>query len=216
MSSTWAWALGILGTLALIVGIVAYDAQQQNRATSVPEEVAVVGDDEWVLGPSDAKVTIIEYADFQCPACRYAAPAVKQVQAEFPDQVRLVYRHFPLKSIHDNAEPAARATEAAGKQGKFWEMAALLYEEQAAWQASTDIQADLLAYAAQLQLNTDQFTTDFASEAVAAQVDADVRSGQRAQIDATPTFIVNGKRVKNPGAPENWRALIEAELQGAE
>jgi protein-disulfide isomerase len=93
----------------------------------------IVAQDDWVKGNKDSKVIVVEYSDFQCPACAAYFPMVEQVMDEYKDKVAFVYRHFPLTSIHPHAEPMARAAEAAGKQGKFWEMYELIFKNQNAW-----------------------------------------------------------------------------------
>ena len=212
MSSTWTWVAGIIITLGLIVGIVAFDTNQQQKAITVPSEVATVGIDEWTKGPENAPVTLIEYADFQCPACRLTATVVQQVYDAYPDDLRLVFRLFPLTSIHQNAALSAQAAVAAGEQGKFWEMHNLLYETQGDWSQADDVQSIFIEDAQKLGLEVEKFTTDLTSETIVKKVKENEQAAINAKIDATPTFIMNGKIIQNPGSFEDFKTLIDSEL----
>src|SRR3990167_4396909 len=124
MNEQWPWVAAVLITIGLIGGIVYFDGQSTatSSSTTVPEEIMTVAEGEWVKGNPSAPVTIIEYSDFQCPACGHYYPILKELLSKDGEKIRFVYRHFPLTNLHPNAEGAARATEAAGLQGKFWEM----------------------------------------------------------------------------------------------
>ena len=159
----------------------------------VPGVNEVVADDH-VFGKADSTVTLIEYGDFQCPACGLYYPMVKQVKSEFGDRIRFVFRNFPLSQIHSNAVLGAHAAEAAGKQGKYWEMHDKLYENQKEWSEGTASAARsaIEGYAKDLGLNLDQFKNDIDSDAVASKVDTDYASGVKAGVNSTPTFYLNG------------------------
>jgi len=148
-----------------------------------------VGPRDHVVGPAAAPVTLLEYGDFQCPYCGAAHPIVKEVQRLLGKNLRFVFRHFPLTTIHPHAEHAAEAAEAAGAQKKFWQMHDVLFENQ---RALTD--ADVAAYAAALGLDTDQFVGELAVHAHAPRVKEDFMSGVRSGVNGTPTFFVNGVR----------------------
>jgi cyclophilin family peptidyl-prolyl cis-trans isomerase/predicted DsbA family dithiol-disulfide isomerase len=154
-----------------------------------------VGADEHILGNANAAVTIIEYGDFQCPACAALHPALKTTMNAVSDTVRLVFRHFPLSQIHDKATITARAAEAAGLQGQFWEMHDLLYTKQNDWEGKpvAEITATLKTYADELKLDAAKFEQDLASEAVAARVQRDVDSGTAANVTGTPGLFVDGR-----------------------
>ncbi len=140
------------------------------------------------IGPNDAKVTIVEFSDFQCPACKAAQPTVTAVLQKYKDKIRFVYREFPLPS-HEFGMVAAQAAEAAGLQNKFWEMHKLLFEK------SPDLSKDkLFEYAKSLNLDIDLFTKDFDSESVKASIAKDQYDGNAAGVDATPTFFINGTK----------------------
>ena len=152
----------------------------------------VVAEDH-ILGGDEAKYTLVEYGDLQCPDTATSEPEVIEIQERFHDEFRLVYRHFPLTDIHANAYHAALATEAAARQNKFWEMRTQLLEHQDQLEPS-----DLTGYASQLGLDLEQFKRDIADRQLAAKVDADIQSGARSGVDSTPTFFLNGKML-DPG-----------------
>ena len=148
-------------------------------------------------GAENAKVTLVEYSDFQCPACAAFFPYVEGILSAYPDDVRLVYRHFPLTSIHANAEEGAWASEAASKQGKFWEMYTLLFDRQKDWSNLAAPSEMFMAYADLLGLNKEQFKADYESAETRARVQTDVNSANRAGINSTPTFYLNGVALDN-------------------
>lgn len=150
-----------------------------------------------VKGKEDSKVLIVEYGDFQCPSCKGAYPNVKTLMEEYGDRVGLVFRNFPLTSIHPNAKAGAAAAEAAGLQGKFWEMHDLLYESQDNWSSlDTSKRTDaFVSYASQLGLDTNKFTSDLSNEDVSKKISFDLTLGKENGADATPTFFVNGEKL---------------------
>lgn len=154
-----------------------------------PHLAVPVVERDHVQGPADAPVTLVEYGDFECPYTGRAYPIIKQVQRALGDQLRLVFRNFPLTDIHPHAQQAAEAAEAAGAQGKYWEMHDLLFEHQKALNLS-----DLLGYARQLDLDVARFERDLAGRAYAARVGDDVAGAERSGVEGTPTFFVNGRR----------------------
>jgi len=148
-----------------------------------------VGERDWIKGPEDARITLVEYGDFECPQCGKAYPSVNGLLEEFPDDIRLVFRHFPLKTIHDNAENAALAAEAAGHQGKFWEMHSMLFENR------LDLELDnILSYGKQIGLDSEKFEQDIVEKSYSKKVTEDFRSGVRSGVNGTPTFFINGDR----------------------
>lgn len=156
-----------------------------------------LGADERILGNPEAAVTLIEYADFQCPACAAFHRGFKPVFATVSDTVRLVFRHFPLTAIHDKAQLAAHAAEAAALQGKFWEMHDVLFEKQSEWSAQplSAFTATLKSYAQSIGLDVARFERDLASAEVAARVQRDLRSGELAGVGGTPTVYLDGQFV---------------------
>jgi protein-disulfide isomerase len=155
-----------------------------------------------VRGPADAPVTLLEYGDYECPHCGLAHPIVNEVQQRLGRQLRFAFRHFPLAEIHPHAEMAAEAAEAAGAQGRFWEMHDLLFKNQDALNDT-----DLLRYAEVLGLELTRFVNELADRTWEPRVREDFMSGVRSGVNGTPTFFVNGVRHDGP-----WDAdsLIEA------
>ena len=143
-------------------------------------------------GPAAAKIQIVEFSDFQCPACRYAEPSVRQIFTVYGDKVRFVFKHFPLR-MHEWAKPAAAAAECAGRQGKFWEYHDRLYDNQAEW---TNEKADafLTGYARDAKLDVPAWEVCRQSPSAAAAVASDQKDGENAWVASTPTFFINGRR----------------------
>lgn len=167
-----------------------------------------VGADEWIKGNPEAKVTLVEYSDLQCPACKARLPLIKSIVDEFGNHIRFVYRHFPLY-IHDNSQIAAQAAEAAGLQGKFWEMHDILFENQESWSPleKDQVETAFAIYAAKIQLDIAKFKLDIDSGAVRDAVKSDADSGESAGVNSTPTFFLNGKKI-NPSDNEEFRTLV--------
>ncbi len=170
--------------------------------------------DEWQQGPSDAKVTLVEYADFECPACAAYHPVLKEVKEAFKNELRFVYRHFPLP-MHRNAVAASLAAEAAGKQGKFWEMSDLLYAKQKEWDKKTSEDRGMFEkYATELGLNLEQFKTDMQNDELRKKIEAQRSSGDDLNVRGTPSFFLNGESITNPSNAEAFKNLIRAKLEG--
>jgi protein-disulfide isomerase len=142
-----------------------------------------------IRGNPNAPLTLLEYGDYQCPYCGAAYPVVEQVRQHFGDRLRFVFRHFPLTQVHPAAESAAEAAEAAGAQGKFWEMHDMLFTHQ---YALDDVH--LAEYAAIIGLDVGRFKLDLASHAYAERVREYFLSGVRSGVNGTPTFFINGER----------------------
>ncbi len=144
-------------------------------------------------GNLESDIRLIEYSDFQCPACKNAAPIIASLIQEFGDQFALEYRHYPLRTIHPNAQLAAQAAEAAGKQGKFWEMHDLLFEKQSEWSQSFNPERYFRNYANDLDLNEDRFRFDLRSDEIKDLVNAHYDEAQTLGIPGTPGFVYNGE-----------------------
>ncbi len=164
-----------------------------------------VNESDHIRGSDRAPVTLVEYGDYECPHCGQAYPVVEELIRQLGRVLRVVYRHFPLTSIHPRAEPAAEASEAAGAQGKFWEMHAQLFENQDALEDE-----DLILYADAIGLDTDQFTGELASHVHAPRVREDLLGGVRSGVNGTPTFFINGVRHDGPYDFDSLFAAIEA------
>ncbi len=168
--------------------------------------------DDWTQGSSTAPVTLVEYADFQCPACSTYSPVISRLLKEEAGKVYFGYRYFPLPQ-HGNALSSAYAATAAGLQGKFWEMHDILFDKQADWQDVADPTSLYVGYAKTLNLDIAKFTADMSSDAVKARVEAGSQDSKALGLDYTPTLFLNGKRIANPQSYEAFKALIEAAAQ---
>lgn len=149
----------------------------------------VSDDRDHIAGPASAPVTLVEYGDYQCPYCGMAYPIVKQLQQALGDELRFVFRNFPLTDAHPHAEHAAEAAESAGAQGEFWAMHDMLYENQEALDDGA-----LVSYGEQIGIDTDQLASDLQRGAYRARVREDFRGGVRSGVNGTPSFFVNGTR----------------------
>ncbi|OGI72699.1 hypothetical protein A3J61_00135 [Candidatus Nomurabacteria bacterium RIFCSPHIGHO2_02_FULL_38_15] len=167
---------------------------------------------DWVRGDANAKVTLVEYSDFQCPACAAYYPLVKKLEEKFGSQMSFTYRHFPLSQIHKNAELAAMAAEAAGLQGKFWEMHDMLFENQTAWSNNYNAKKVFIGYAEKLVLNTDQFENDLDRKDLRDKIAANYKEGVSIGINGTPSFFVNGVKITNPKSYEEFEKIISEKL----
>lgn len=172
---------------------------------------------EWVKGDPNAKVVLVEYSDFQCPACAYYHGMLKSVIPEFSNHIAFIYRHFPL-SQHDNALITAYAAEAAGIQGKFYEMHDLIFAGQGEWSNMSNSQAEakMIEYAEQLSLDVDKFKSDISSKEVEAAVKQDLQSANEAGVNSTPSFYLNGQKITNPSNNEAFREIIRNAVKEAE
>lgn len=161
-----------------------------------------------VRGPKTAAITIIEFSDMQCPYCASAAPTVRELMSEYPDNIKWVFKNFPLP-FHSDSALAHRAVMAAANQGKFWEMHDLIFSSQRAIKRS-----DLLAKASSLGLEMDAFVADMDSDKTRHLVEADVDEGNRLNVNGTPTFFINGREFSGALSLTRFRAVIDKELSG--
>lgn len=165
-----------------------------------------------VTGKGASGVTLVEYGDYQCPFCGQFYPIVKAVQQKYDAQIFFQFRNLPLLQVHQNAFAGARAAEAAGLQGKFWEMHDLLYENQNTWGQSSNAQTYFEQYAGQLGLNLPQFKTDAASRKVNDLINADIAAFTKTgNPESTPTFFLDGKKIQ-PSSVDDFSKLIDAEI----
>lgn len=162
-------------------------------------------------GAGDAKVVLTQFADFQCPACKAFEPTLAEILTENEGKVRLVFKHFPLyPSPHKNALVSAYASEAAGKQGKFWEMHDKLYETQDDWAEAGDPKDKFVGYASDLGLNVDDFSRDLNDEAGKDVIDRDKALGTELKLSGTPTIFINGEEfdLRSGGGAEGLKAKV--------
>jgi protein-disulfide isomerase len=159
-----------------------------------------------VKGNPDAKLAIVEFSDFQCPFCNRVEPTLKQIEKQYGDQVRIVFKHLPL-SIHPKAPAAHAAAEAAHQQGKFWEMHDLIFANQREMS-----EAKYLEYAKQLGLDMDKFKADLKSEEVQKRVKQDMAEASKLGVTGTPAFFVNGRFLSGAQPFSSFESLIDEEL----
>jgi protein-disulfide isomerase len=164
-------------------------------------------------GPADAPVTLEEFGDFECPPCGLLHPVLQTMEKEFSGRIRVTFREFPLVPTHVHALAAARSAEAAGLQGKFWEMHDLLYENQKTWHDAFDARPIFEDYATKIGLNMEKFRSDSSGEVVAQRIFLDGKRGHAMGVNGTPTVFMNGREVPFESlAQDKLRALIQAQL----
>jgi protein-disulfide isomerase len=169
-----------------------------------------------IRGPASSTVTLIEYSDFQCPACRNAYPMVEKLINESSTTMSFVYRHFPLYPLpHKNANIASYAAEAAGMQGRFWEMYRKLFDTQPDWENSDNAAIIFEGYAQSFGLDIVTYKKDAASDTVKDRVKRDRDEGDSLGIAGTPTFFVNGKAIVNPSNYEEFKSIIDSAAQSS-
>lgn len=201
----WFWSISAL-VLILLTWLIITTAKPNTQGSTV------VTDKEWSKGNPEALVTLIEYSDFQCPACATYYPMVNKLAEEMGEEVRVIYRHFPLSSIHPQAELAARAAEAAGQQDAFWAMHDKLFGNQSAWSNQSDAENIFIGYAKDLALDIEKFTSDMDNGDIKDAIKDDQRSGNQALVEGTPTLFLNGQKINNPRSYDKLRQAIRDEL----
>jgi protein-disulfide isomerase len=191
----------VVGIIIAVVGFL-YLTKPAEEASSSPSS--------HTFGQGSTGVVLVEYGDFQCPGCAAYAPVLSQIKAEYEDRITFQFRHFPLESIHVNARASSRAAEAASLQGKFWEMHDALFVNQTTWQEVGDPLSIFEGYAKEIGLDVARFTADYKSSAVNATINADLSEGRKLDIQSTPSFILDGEKLENPGASfEAFSAVID-------
>lgn len=201
---------------ACVVALIAVFALT-NKKAATPGSSSAGTLSQHTLGDNKKGVTLVEYGDYQCPACGAYYPLVKQVTDKYTSDIQFQFRNFPLNTIHPNARASARAAEAAGKQNKYWEMHDLLYEQQKSWESSSSAASIFEGYATQLGLDSAKYKTDFASTEVNDVINADYNEGTHLGITGTPTFFLQGKKVDNaPQTAEAFYKLIDDAIAAAQ
>ncbi|MBU0576214.1 DsbA family protein [Patescibacteria group bacterium] len=186
----------LLVTTVLVAGVVFVFSKNSQSSQEVVAQAELLSDAPHIRGPQEAQVTIVEFSDFQCPACKTTQTIINKVLLQYPDQVRLIYRHFPLNSIHPNAQLAAQATEVAAEDSKFWEYHDLLFSTQAQWskiESKEEYIEQLASYAEQLGIDKATFLERIESDHIKSLVAEDLTAGGKLNIQGTPTFYVNGQ-----------------------
>ena len=204
--------ISILGTFLLLFGV--YKIINQPVVTDFPQTRELKLTDHVKWSP-EKKNLLVEYSDFQCPACKNAHNILKAIEAsgsadfDITEKVTFVYRHFPLSQIHNKANVAAYAAEAAGIQNKFWEMTDLLFDNQQTWKESKNPQQeDFVNYAKELKLDLEKFKKDIDSSEVKNKVAEDLKDADQMGINSTPTFFLNGQKV-NVNSFDEFKTMLK-------
>ncbi len=202
-----------IATIAIVIGasVIVGGKSPSEDAAPIANTEALVRSDSHVEGAKTNKVTIVEFGDFQCPACGAAHPVVAQILREYQGKVTFVFRNFPLP-MHPNAPMAAEAAEAAGAQGKFFEMHNLLFTNQKEWENSKNPLDQFTQYAKELKLDEAKFKSDVEGKKYAKKIEKDVSDGYAVGVNSTPTFFINGVKQEG-GLPYNeFKEKIDAAL----
>lgn len=197
--------IGSIIFIACFVFLIVLIKQDQNKPV-------VLSSDGWVRG--SGTVTLTEFGDFQCPACKAYEPIVRNLSKDFKGKMKLQFKHFPLISVHPNALLAARAAEAAGVQNKFWEMHDMLYDTQETWSSLTNTEATnkFESFAKELGLDAAKFKKDLASVALQEKIGNMQNEGVEIGVNATPTFFLNNKKLETPTDYEAFKKVIQEEI----
>lgn len=184
-----------LGGLVLLTKKDSVSVDTMDPSKAVSETTTALGDN--IYGNKASKVVLIEYGDFQCPGCAGAYPQLKTIKETYKDQIAFIFRSFPLTTIHPNALASSTAAEAAGLQGKFWEMHDALYANQSFWSSidaskRTDTFVD---YARTIGLDTEKFKTDLSDQRISAKISRDRALGGKQNVSSTPTLILNNEKL---------------------
>lgn len=187
----------VFGVLIIALGAGTFFVKSRTKARDLPKAAdgAPGAEPAHVRGPANALIALEEFGDFECLPCFLLWPALKNIEHDYGSQVCLTFRQHPLPQ-HIHALDAARASEAAGLQGRFWEMYDLLYRERAKWIHASDVHESLKGFASQLRLDVAKFERDIAGAEVAARLSADASRGVSLKIDRTPALFVNGRRIE--------------------
>lgn len=201
--SGMAWKIGI--AVFLVLAVIVFARNIFFGPETLPPDRVGAGDH--VRGADDAPVTLTVYADFQCPACLAETNLITRAWPQIANQVRLVFRHYPLDT-HRHAFLAARYAEAAAEQGAFWDMHDLLFVNQALWSTAADVTEVFDGYARQLGLDVERLKADVNTPAIRDKILADQRGGTRAGVRGTPALFLNGRPISNPRTAPELTALI--------
>jgi protein-disulfide isomerase len=199
----------IAGVVTLIVVLFAYYFYAAKTESNTQVSEINISDTDHVRGAMDGKVTLVEFGDFQCPACGAYEPLLRKVETDNAKILKVVFRNFPLTQIHQNALIGAKAAEAAGLQGKFWEMHDMLYANQTEWSTGLNARDFILTYATTIGLDTKKFQADLNDKAIEEKILAEYKEGVKLGVAGTPSFFLNGQKIQNPQSPEAFNELIK-------
>lgn len=209
----------IVVAVAVAAGIAVFLSRQSAApAGTSPNKIATdaLPGGGHVRGKESAPITLVEFGDYQCPSCGFYYPIVEETLKRNADKVKLEFHHYPLIQMHPHALAAAMAVEAAGDQGKYWEMHDMIYIHQAEWSRLQNPESEFLTYAAQLNLDANKFMQSVKSTDVENRIAEDIRRGTKVNVNGTPTFFINGQQVDPlPKGVDEFSALIDAAIQSS-
>ncbi len=222
-------AISIISAIFLIlfVGII-FVAKNKNKPQTVDGKAQFANDGHERSVPlnltneasnsgqnSEKIVTMVEYGDLQCPACKTYHPMVKELLAAFPGRLKLIFKNFPLTAVHPNAIAAATAAEAVGRQGKYFEMVDLLYDKQDEWAGQTDPQEKFEGYVKELKLDIEKFKKDQKDSAIQKIINTHRDEGIKNGVTGTPSFFVDGEKIENPASIDDFKKIINTALSNS-
>lgn len=195
----------------------AANSANKAKATTIPPNAPAGANPPNQAGSQTASVTLEEFADFQCGSCGAAHPTMNEIKSIYGSRIRFIFRNYPLSiAAHDKAYEAAVAAEAAGLQGKFWDMQNLLFTNQQAWTAAPTYKQIWKDYATKIGLDINKWENDMAGIQAKGRVDADIARGKAAGVNSTPSLFINGSLVPySDMTVQSLKGLIDAELQKA-
>jgi protein-disulfide isomerase len=210
--------IATVGLVALAGGALLYRAKNKASLASLSSSFAakenVGATPLHIRGEKSASLTLEEFGDFECPPCAHLSSAIRVLEEDYHPRLRVVFREFPL-AMHAHARDAAAAAEAAGLQGRFWEMHDLLYEHRDTWSTVSDVRAAFDSYAEMIGLDRKRFAQDFSGESVRARIALDQSRGNALKVIQTPTIYINGREVAASALNlKDLRALLQEALEG--
>lgn len=205
------WAAVLVILIAAVYGLFQIANSPQTTSISSGKLPQITKEDP-ATGNPNAKVTLVEYADFQCPACAAYHPFVKQLLIDYKNKIYFVYRYFPLTAVHQNAMISALSAYAAGQQSKFWEMHDMIFQTQNSWANSQKAREAFIDYAKKLNLDINKFTKDIDSEKAKNFINDAYNKGAAIGVNSTPTFFINGSKIQNPRSYDEFKKLIQDEI----
>lgn len=207
----WLGAILMITAVLLLGGVFLLSRGQSSKSVAGTATVQIDYAKGQKIGSDSAKVKVVEFSDFQCPACLAAEPYVKKLRTDYPDQMQFIYRHFPLPQ-HNNARGAAALAEVAGEEGKFWEMKDRIFETQSQWSELSDATSFFLSLAKQLGLDEGKVSKSLETNAFKSKIEDDLAEGRNLGVNSTPTFFVNGRKL-NLRTFEDLNTAVAEELK---
>lgn len=201
-------------TLAIVIGAALMFGGQSTSDKPTPpvDQKLIVHEDSHQIKAEGAKVTVVEFGDFQCPACGAAYPVVSEILKTYKGKINFVFRNFPLINAHKNAETAAEVAEAAGAQNKFFEMLDKLYQNQKEWGESDKAMDYFITYAKELKLDVEKLKKEVQDKKYKKRIDKDLADGNAAGVNSTPTFYINGVKQEGVLTYDEFKAKLDEAL----